>query len=165
MSEVTGMVSQLGQVQSYGGTSFRVEGDEKWYSVYQAAQLNSAQVGQSVSFRYTEKSKGDKTFYNVQGNVQVDGQSGGGNKTPPPTASASLAPKLDKNRLIVRQNALNNSTGFCIAKGDNVTVEQVISVAKAFEAYTSGDADEKESEKDSDEPNWQEAAGKLRAAS
>lgn len=99
-----------------------------------------------------------KVMYKLMGSQEAE-------INPPPTASASLAPNLDRNRLIVRQNALTNAVNFSSGKGENVTVEQVIKVARAFEAFTSGDADEKESEKDSEEPNWQEAAGKLRAAS
>ena len=51
--------------------------------------------------------------------------------------------------------------------GGDFNIEEVLSIAREFEAYTSGDSDIKpaESKSEPSEEDWQEAAGKLRAAS
>ena len=51
--------------------------------------------------------------------------------------------------------------------GGDFNVEEVVSIAREFEAYTSGDSDIKpvKSKSEPSDEDWQEAAGKLRAAS
>ena len=86
----------------------------------------------------------------------------------PPAAAGQ--PALVKDRLILRQNALTNavkSMELQMKDGGDFNIEEVLSIAREFEAYTSGDSDIKpaESKSEPSEEDWQEAAGKFRAAS
>jgi len=165
MKEVaSGVVSRIGQ----NGKSFQlVETDSKWFGAFNMSQLADAQIGDKVSFAYTSKEVGDKTYHNVQGNVTVSGGSG---STPPSSPAAAGQTSLVRDRLILRQNALTNAVKAMeleMKDGGDFSAEGVIAIAREFEAYTSGDSDKKPAEKSSEpsDEDWQEAAGKLRAAS
>ena len=157
-----GSISRVGQ----NGKSFQlVETDDKWYGAFNATQLEGATVGDSVSFFYESVSKGDRTFHNITGNVTRKG----GASVPPGGASA-MSPPLARERLILRQNALTNAVNamsLLMKDGGTFSTEEVIVIARDFEAYTSGDSDAKPSEEKGEpsDEDWEEAAGKLRAAS
>ena len=159
----SGSISRVGQ----NGKSFQlVETDDKWYGAFNATQLAGATVGNSVSFFYESVSKGDRTFHNIKGNVTVSGGA-----TVPPGGASAMSPSLSRDRLILRQNALTNAVNamsLIMKEGGTFSTDEVIAIAKDFEAYTSGDADADVKESgDNSEPtseDWQEAAGKLRAA-
>ena len=56
---------------------------------------------------------------------------------------------LDRERAIIRQNALTNAVNFHASRAyeeKELQVEDVIETAKLFEAYTSGDADKEKVE-------------------
>lgn len=63
----------------------------------------------------------------------------------PPTVDTSIEtlsrPVLNKERTIIRQNALGNAVRFYDMNGKEATMAEVISVAREFEAYTAGDND------------------------
>ena len=163
---VSGVISRVGT----NGKSFQmVETDTKWFGAFNLDQLQGAKMGDSVSFAYTSKEVGDRVYHNLQGNVSVTESSG---VTPPPTASAAGQPPLVRERLILRQNALTNAVSFAslqVKDGGSIDTAAVISMAREFEAYTSGDVDVKAAKPTSkgepSDEDWQEAAGKLRAAS
>jgi len=165
MKEVaSGVVSRIGQ----NGKSFQLaETDSKWFGAFNTSQLADAQIGDKVSFAYTSKEVGDKVYHNIQGNVTITGGSG---STPPPQAAAAGQTSLVRDRLILRQNALTNAVKAMelqMKDGGDFNVEEVVSIAREFEAYTSGDSDIKpvKSKSEPSDEDWQEAAGKLRAAS
>ena len=158
MKEVaSGVVSRIGQ----NGKSFQLaETDSKWFGAFNTSQLADAQIGDKVSFAY-------KVYHNIQGNVTITGGSG---STPPPQAAAAGQTSLVRDRLILRQNALTNAVKAMelqMKDGGDFNVEEVVSIAREFEAYTSGDSDIKpvKSKSEPSDEDWQEAAGKLRAAS
>ena len=55
------------------------------------------------------------------------------------------AVKISRDRCIIRQNSITNAVNFLSGKKE-VTPENVIDVARLFEAYSSGDLDEAEAE-------------------
>jgi hypothetical protein len=154
---IKGTISRIGAKQ----TSFLMEETEdKWFSVFSQDQLQGTGVGDKVSFFYASEEKNGRVWNNIKGNVTpLKEQPAGDN----------LAPSLPRERLILRQNALTNAVNFTINNPNNdTTVLAVLETAAEFEAWTSGDSDKVEPESTSEEPtegDWQEAAGKLRAAS
>ena len=80
---------------------------------------------------------------NVRAASEVNHSSGGITTTSTNGGSGGKGfgePKMDRQRMIVRQNALTNAVAFHQSCGD-LSTEEVISTAKLFEAYTTGDAD------------------------
>jgi hypothetical protein len=158
---VTGTVSRVGNKL----TSFQIiEIDDKWFQVYSSDQLNSAAVGDNISFLYAAEEKNGRVWNNVKGKLTVKG------KTAPPTADR-MTPYLPRERLILRQNALTNAVQFMVSNpNSDATVKAVLKTASEFEAWTSGDSDVREAKKklsdeDPTEEDWKEAAGKLKVAS
>jgi len=138
--------------------------DGNWYNGKSKALIEGVSKGDKVTVNYTMNG----TFKNLDGNVViVEKGSGGGQPTYIGSTSSNKQsyptkglPELDRQRLILRQNALTNAVNFT-GTGD-VSIEEVLKIARQFEAYTSGDAD---AETTDDSPNWEEAASKLKAAS
>jgi len=123
------------------GNSFQLEGDDKWYGVFNAADL-TATSGDFVSFTYAQKGR----WNNVKGKVTGSGGSG----SAAPSSGGKAAPRVTggrtfpvrgtaPERTINRQNALTNAVNLC--KDHGSTPEEVIEVARKFEAYTCGDLD------------------------
>ena len=80
---------------------------------------------------------------NVRAASEVNHSSGGGTTTSTNGGSGGKGfgePKMDRQRMIVRQNALTNAVAFHQSSAD-LSTEEVISTAKLFEACTTGDAD------------------------
>ena len=142
--------------------------DGNWYNGKSKALIEGVSKGDKVTVNYTMNG----TFKNLEGNVVVlEKGAGGGQPTFIGSASSNKQsyptkgmPELDRQRLILRQNALTNAVAFTGTEltAVDVSVEDVIKIARQFEAYTSGDAD---AETTDDSPNWEEAASKLKAAS
>lgn len=140
MSIITGEV----EAKAKTGKSIMVNG--VWYSAYSSATLDGVSKGDTVSFE--EQVKG--SFHNIKGKVSVGGSPVEGCTATGATvpAKVGLPIKLDRERSIIRQNALTNAREYVIyAKraNDNFNVDidtpLIIEIAREFEAYTSGDAD------------------------
>ena len=140
MSMITGVV----EVKSRTGKSIKI--GDLWYSAFTVATLDGVERGDEVSF----ESVLDKTgkYNNIKGSVKK----GAGGTAAAPTAEGSfkvLKPTLDRERSIIRQNALTNARElyeWVRASTDyDGTAEthcsEIIKMARLFEAYTSGDAD------------------------
>jgi hypothetical protein len=142
MSMVTGVV----EAKARTGKGIKV--GDLWYSAFTAATLDGVERGDEVSF----ESVLDKTgkYNNIKGAVKK-----GGTTVPVSGASSDgtlkvLKPSLDRERSIIRQNALTNAREHYSSVVDfkaleSLSIEEtckaVIEVARIFEAYTSGDAD------------------------
>lgn len=165
MHTLTGTISRLGK----NGKSFMlVEKEDSWFSVFSESQLGGASIGDGVGFTYDEKEKDGRVFLNIKGNVSVKNPG----IVPAPVAIPLVSkqktgePSLSKDRLILRQNALTNAN--TTLKGDSPSPEEVIKVARLYEAYTSGDLDLALAELPKEElpsTSWEEAAEGMREAS
>lgn len=131
MSTLEGLVESVRK----DGRGFKFE-DGNWYSSYNPLPKD-VQRGVKVRFDFAQKGQ----YKNIQGNVQVLGgmpqaQDSGG------TASGGMLPvSLDRQRAIIRQNALTNAVNYFAQFTTEPTPDDVLEVAKQFEAYTTGDAD------------------------
>lgn len=145
-----------------------VEKEDSWFSVFSESQLGGASIGDGVGFTYVEKEKDGRVFLNIKGNVSVKNPG----IVPAPAAIPLVSkqktgePSLSKDRLILRQNALTNAN--TTLKGDSPSPEEVIKVARLYEAYTSGDLDLALAELPKEElpsTSWEVAAEGMREAS
>lgn len=145
-----------------------VEKEDSWFSVFSESQLGGASIGDGVGFTYVEKEKDGRVFLNIKGNVSVKNPG----IVPAPAAIPLVSkqktgePSLSKDRLILRQNALTNAN--TTLKNDSPSPEEVIKVARLYEAYTSGDLDLALAELPKEElpsTSWEEAAEGMREAS
>jgi hypothetical protein len=154
-----------GYVEKRDGKAIWVNGER--YSAFAETQVHVG-PGDYVDFEYTEKNSvsartGAPVVYkNIKGNVYAAGFTPTVASAPRPTgaspmpyvpaaAAAATAkvgiPILDTQRLILRQNALTAAVNYAnVNCGTGVPVETIISIAKQFEDYTSGDGDLKEAE-------------------
>jgi len=114
---------------------FQLE-DGQWYSGYNLLSVNK---GDTVEFNFTQKGQ----YKNIDGPVTVVG---GQQQAPaqPAKGYSSPVPRADdteRQRMIVRQNALTNAVTFALGnlKKGEVTTDTVIQIAQEFEYYTSGD--------------------------
>lgn len=154
-----------GYVQFVDGNKITVDGEK--YSAFAASQIQ-CRVGDYVDFEYIEKPgvtrAGTSVVYkNIKGTV-TPGTGGVAvavgtalpprGPTPPPTKVGE--PILAKDRLILRQNALtaavNSANGIGVYSKTPLETEEdaanyIISLAKKFEYYTSGDMDYDAAEK------------------
>lgn len=118
--------------------------DDLWYSVYSPSQMDGVEKGCEVEFDFIKKGE----WNNVKGNVKVL-SSDGGTAVEVTVGKASLA----RERSIVRQNALGHATALCISQGfdsdadNNISLaNEIVSIARVFEAYATGDSDIAEAE-------------------
>lgn len=162
-------MNKTGIISFIDGNKITVDGTK--YSAFNPAQIK-ANVGDMVSFDYTEKHDVVKvgprtgqpvTYRNIKGDVYPAGGAVAGGAaigsvstpprgyTPPPAKVGE--PILAKDRLILRQNALTAAVNFTNCHGipTEDSIDQwpdvVISIAKKFEYYTSGDMDYDAAEK------------------
>ena len=131
MSMITGEV----EAKAKTGKSILVNG--VWYGAFASATLDGVNKGDTVSF----ESVLDKTgkYNNIKGTVSKGAGTAGA-----PAADGSLKvlkPSLDRDRCIIRQNALHNSVLYLEWSEGSVEPDRVIETARIFEAYTSGDSD------------------------
>jgi hypothetical protein len=150
-----------GYVEKRDGKAIWVNGER--YSAFAETQVH-VNTGDYVDFEYTEKNSvsartGAPVVYkNIKGNIYPRG----GVPTSPPTptgaspmpyvppmptsASKIGVPILDTQRLILRQNALTAAVNFANIRYPECDSSFIVTIAKQFEDYTSGDGDLKEAE-------------------
>ena len=129
-----------GEVQAKAKTGKSIMVNDVWYGAFASATLDGVNKGDTVTF----ESVLDKTgkYNNIKGKVEK-----GGGTAAAPTADGAfkvLKPSLDRDRCIIRQNALTNARElYCaIEEYSSMTAPSVIiGIAREFEAYTSGDLD------------------------
>lgn len=146
MAKIKGVIEALAR----NGKGIKI--GEDWYGAFKAVQLNGAVEGSEVEFEYLSKDKGGQTFNNIQGNVNVLGKS-----EAPKKSGTDDAPKSGgtpgsghvgaaRDRSIVRQNSLTNANATIhtfyagdaggTGKSPEELAEEVIAVAKLYEAYS-----------------------------
>jgi len=137
------------------GKGFLIDG--QWYKCFTPAMMKATK-GDFVSFSYKQVEKDGRTYNNVSGVVSG---SGNGSGTTPNTgtvskvASATASPSRDplmlpvlltRERAIIRQSSLAQAVNYG-NYGDGtqankvMSVDDIIRIAREFEAYASGDAD------------------------
>lgn len=104
-----------------------------WYSSF--LPMPPMNAGDEVTFDYTEKGP----YKNIKGSVSVS-KTGDGGVVGSSSVKKVGAIILDRDRAIIRQNALTAAVNFLPGSLD-CPKEQVIETAKYFESYTSGDMD------------------------
>jgi hypothetical protein len=112
---------------------FSVMVDGNWYGTKEEwAPTPRPQKGDEIEF----DPKGGK-YLNKCRIVSVDSSTLSGGSSGP----ASAPKNTDRERAIIRQNALTNAVNFCIASctTEELSEEEVIITAMKFEKYTSGD--------------------------
>lgn len=154
------------------GIAFNVDGEDIWYNAQDEDQIpQDVAKGDLVAFSYDTTRKGGRTFSNIKGDVEIlekgdgggssrggsgggsgrsggsrggySGRSGGGGRT---SGGASGGGATDKDRQIVRQNALTQANklvetivGAALADSSvelpELTPAFVIDLAKEFESY------------------------------
>ena len=152
-------MNKTGYAQFVDGNKVTVDGEK--YSAYPPTAVLPCRAGDYISFEYTEKPSVNRVtgatviYKNIKGPISVGAPGSGpavtGMAVPPPpayrTAEEVGKPILSKDRLILRQNALTAAVNFCNNSGFDGLLpsaewpNHVISVAKKFEYYTSGDMD------------------------
>lgn len=146
MTEITGVV----EAKKKDGKAIKVDG--VWHSAYNAAALSTVNDGDTVTFTSTPSSDG--RWNNIRGKVLVQGAVAVAGVPIKPESTSRLhhlPVPLDRDRCIIRQNALTNArelvTNFYrpdiegYIKDFDEVVAVTISVARQFEEYTSGDGD------------------------
>lgn len=165
------MTTKTGIVESVARTGKSIKVDGQWYGAFAKSQIGDAKLGDNVSFAFTSVVKDGNTYNNIKGNVSVSG-GGGGSPTSEASAPRSAAPAsfggrssitfplapLDGQRVIVRQNALSHATKVYM-DGDyhnvspsgrtdcELVADDIILLARKFEAYVAGDLDLEEAKK------------------
>lgn len=130
MQKASGTIEVVARNQK----AFKLEGDEEWYSVFKAVQLNGAEAGASVSFEYKDTDRGGKTYHNVQGNVETTA------KAPQKAAGSSGATASVKDVTISRLSLLKTAGDLVAAVGQyegdtQAATEDALAVAEALEAW------------------------------
>lgn len=155
MSEVTGVVESIGtkEVKTRFGMkpTFSMKVDGEWYKL--GFTKPKCDKGDEVTFSYTEGTYGREV------DAKAISVGAGGVKGAPTPAAARPAPSyggkgvfpipaLDGQRAIVRQNALTNAREAVVAAfgggvfvPDAALADNIISLARKFEAYACGDLD------------------------
>lgn len=131
-----------GVVEAKGRDNKRIRVQGKWYSSYKESSLNGAESGDTVEFDYVEKGE----WLNIRGDVRIISKKSG-SATPEVQSMKVGNVSLDRERSIARQNALTNARELFIAARIipslevdlDAAVADIINVAYAFEAYTTGD--------------------------
>lgn len=124
------------------GKRFKLDNDE-WYGVYSASMLK-AKIGDMVGFDYASVEKAGRTFHNVKGSISILSAStapavGGSTALAFSRPEAILPVHMSKDRCIIRQNSLTNAVNFCGGRSQGATVEEILDVAREFEAYSTGE--------------------------
>jgi hypothetical protein len=143
MGQVTGTVSATND--NYGKVNIQVNGG--WYSTKKEWwKGEEPSVGDEVSFDDGGKNyiKYFKITGKGSGSAAPSGGASGGAKAPVGGRTFPVAP-LAPERTINRQNALTNAVKYFEGRQE-ASKEAVVSVARYFEAYTTGDLDAQEAE-------------------
>ena len=155
MSEVTGIVEEVIDNDKGKGSGVRIAGHK--FGVYDPADANldAVAVGTTVYLRYKEVDKGAGIVYkNVQGKITTvkdgtpvtalpeatassgGGKSSGGYRKNGEAGGFPIHPKAYE-RALDRRNALNAAVAVLGNLSSNA--DDVIKLAREFEAYTTGD--------------------------
>lgn len=147
---MTGTVSGIGQ--KGGGGFFLRGGNDEFYSCREAAQRAGVQAGSEVTFEYETNQSGDRTFYNIKGNVQVGGgapaaQAGERVQPTKTPVSGGVQGQDLRSRTIYRQNLLTQANSLLatrVAAGlvgpeSSCGAESLLTIARALEPYVSGE--------------------------
>ena len=162
MHTVTGTIQVLGTK----GTSFKLaERPDDWFSAFNGTQLGGASVGDKVGFTYIEKTKDDRTYLNIKGNVSVKEPG----VSPSPTSSGTQHTSLstDKDIAIARAVALKAAVE-SHHRDDAWTPEAILKTSKVYEDYLTGKLAQQEASLPKEElpsSSWEEGAESLRKAS
>ena len=137
---VRGVVDKLAK----NGKAFTLTTDsETWYSAFNASQLQDCLSGDEVSFSYATKESNGRTFYNLKGDLKVATGSALGPQQAPQVGTPRKRgePTLQRERLILTQNALTASVAFhaILARHDGQMPgeDDILESAKAFVGWTS----------------------------
>jgi hypothetical protein len=141
MALVTGTVDATND--NYGKVNINVAG--KWYSTKREWwKGNDPVVGDNVTF-----DDGGRNYiknYKVSSGAPAPA-SGGGSAPPRRYEKTFPIAALDPSRAINRQNALTNAVNFVTTTAvPEASPDDVIQVARLFEAYTTGDLDAEEAQ-------------------
>lgn len=143
MNQVTGFVVEKNNIGVGKGSNI-VLSDGKKYGLYDPAPFNELSVGDEVQFEFTQKGQ----YTNIKGGITKTG------KTNPNAAAEAPAPKAsaggwnkgqfpignrDHARSIVRQNSITNAVNFASHFVKGATPDDIVDIAKVFEAYSCGD--------------------------
>jgi len=170
------MISTTGNVidKSADGKRIKLDTDGEWYGAFAASSLSHVMPGMAVNFKWDYSKNVSATtgqpYRNIKGAVLLMGAPVapvGAAKGPIPihpissVSSPSHAamskvgePILTNSRCIIRQNSLTNAVNYVentnrwAEHPTTFSPQDVIEIAKIFEAYSSGDDDEKEVEKE-----------------
>lgn len=143
MGTVTGVISNTND--NYGKVNICVEG--KWYSTKKEWWKGPDPVtGMEVTF-----DDGGRNYikgFKVSSSGSAPAPTGGSSSPAPARRYEKTFPiaALDPARAINRQNALTNAVNYCSQGEAQVSPDEVIDVARMFEAYTTGDLDAQEVE-------------------
>tara|TARA_R110002110_G_scaffold79230_4_gene207308 strand:- start:10638 stop:11195 length:558 start_codon:yes stop_codon:yes gene_type:complete len=183
MSEsIQGTVAKVSRKDGRGAVCF--ESSDIWYGGFNAAQVGQSEPGDVIKITFKVVDKNGRTFHNLVGNAtpadadtagrwqgQAPTREANGNVMAPASAPApAMKPvTLDRNRCIIRQNALTNAVN-CLAAGikvgKSVSEDDIIPLARMFEAYTSGDLDinaDAPKDVEGSDMDWRAAAQQLSA--
>jgi hypothetical protein len=128
-----------------GGTGL----GELWYSskfeincqIGDMVEFDSGPEGKKWCSKLKVLSSGNPTM-DKEGNAQAAPVAGQTARTPQGGGgSGFLAPKMDRQRMIVRQNALTNAVSF--HSDVDSTPDDILETARLFESYTAGDIEAK----------------------
>lgn len=135
------------------GSGFKLD-DGEWYSVRPADKdrLMGAGYGDSVSLEYSITSKNGVDYRNIEGRVEVTQKS---NVAPPQASGGGFRPAnnngpvndvviISRDQAIIRQTCIKAAAELCAADGGSATAEEVITFARMFEAYCTGQLDKAE---------------------
>jgi len=141
--------------KSRDGKSIKVQGN--WYSCFLPVIIANANVGDAITFEYTEKpsADGSRVYKNIKGVPQING--GGGAPSAPAHAHSNGGQPVSNNRIEAKQGDVKVHTQRSIVRSHAVTAaiaivsanktpegftwEDILNMAKNVEAYTSGDMD------------------------
>lgn len=141
MGQVTGTVAATND--NYGKVNIQVNGG--WYSTKKEWWKGpEPSVGDEVSFDDGGKNYIKYFKMTGKGSAPSGGASSGGAKAPVGGRTFPVAP-LAPERTINRQNALTNAVKY-LEEQQVASKEDVVAVARYFEAYTTGDLDAQEAE-------------------
>lgn len=130
------MATVKGVIEATGRDGRGLKIGDSWYGAFKLEQVGAATRGSEVEIDYEVTDRG---YNNIKGNVRIVAPEAKGPVATRKGASASL-PDIERQMMIIRQNALTNAVNFTAAKGSEVpaSIADVISVAQRFELYTSG---------------------------
>lgn len=152
---ITGVIEwkQLAEANKYGKCTIKVDG------VYYRSKFNfPGEVGDTVEF--------DNLGGKLVNKLKVVARGGAPTDTAPPEGSPAApagqaapayqaqagfpVPSTAKDRSIIRQNSLMHATNLVVARPDYIeglaaeeAAEEIVSIARIFEAYSTGHADAK----------------------